>query len=838
MKFYTYVAKIGNRIYTREIDDKGERYSGYTNFKPTLYLPAPEDKADYRSLNNKPLGSHTFSSIKDCQEFIESYDGTVNYSILGNRNYISQYITETYPNLKWDSKKLRIYNIDIETSIDNGFPDIRIANSAITSITVYNNLNNRYYVFGTGDYVIEEGSDKKISYFKSDNEYEMMKLFLGWWKDGIPDIITGWNCKFFDIPYIINRLSSLGLESKLLSPIKNIYEKNIKIAGQENQTYQITGVSVLDYLDLYKKYTYKVRESYRLDYIGKVELELRKDQDEVPGYELYKTDYQSFINYNIRDVEIVKKLDDKMKLMDLVITMAYDSGINFEDVFSPVKTWESIIYRFLKDKKIATPVKPEASIARTIEGGYVKEPHVGMHEWVVSFDLNSLYPHLIQQYNISPETLYKGVVCADSEHIGVDGLLEQKLDTDYLKQKDLTLTPNGKHFTTKFQGFLPQLMSKMYNDRVIYKKKMLQEQQKLENKDYKSKQEVINNISTFNNIQMSKKILLNSAYGACANKYFLYYSPDLAEAITMSGQLSIRWIERYINKYINKLLTTKEKEYVIAVDTDSVYITFDKLVNTVLPEGTEVGKVVTFLDTICKDKIKPYIDRCFKDLHSYVNGYEQKMFMEREVIANKGIWTAKKRYILNVYDNEGVKYKEPKLKIMGIESVRSSTPEWCRDNLQSLIKTIITTDEKTVIDCIDEYRNVFKKLSFTNIAFPRSVRGLDKYKSSKDIYAKATPIHVRGVLLYNHFLKEYNLTNKYELIRDGDKIKFAYLKEPNKIGENVIAISSVLPKEFALDKYIDYDTQFDKSFLQPVKNILNAIGWKHENVGTLESFFG
>jgi DNA polymerase elongation subunit (family B) len=456
----------------------------------------------------------------------------------------------------------------------------------------------------------------------------------------------------------------------------------------------------------------------------------------------------------------------------------------------------------------------------------------------VSFDLNSLYPHLIQQYNISPETLYKGVVCADSEHIGVDGLLEQKLDTDYLKQKDLTLTPNGKHFTTKFQGFLPQLMSKMYNDRVIYKKKMLQEQQKLENKDYKSKQEVINNISTFNNIQMSKKILLNSAYGACANKYFLYYSPDLAEAITMSGQLSIRWIERYINKYINKLLTTKEKEYVIAVDTDSVYITFDKLVNTVLPEGTEVGKVVTFLDTICKDKIKPYIDRCFKDLHSYVNGYEQKMFMEREVIANKGIWTAKKRYILNVYDNEGVKYKEPKLKIMGIESVRSSTPEWCRDNLQSLIKTIITTDEKTVIDCIDEYRNVFKNLSFTNIAFPRSVRGLDKYKSSKDIYIKATPIHVRGVLLYNHFLKELKLTNKYELIRDGDKIKFAYLKEPNKIGENVIAISSILPKEFALEKYIDYDLQFDKSFLQPVKNILNAIGWKHENVGTLESFFG
>ena len=366
---------------------------------------------------------------------------------------------------------------------------------------------------------------------------------------------------------------------------------------------------------------------------------------------------------------------------------------------------------------------------------------------------------------------------------------------------------------------------------------MLKEQQKLESGDYKDKQKVVNNIAKYNNIQMSRKILLNSAYGALANQYFLYYSPEQAEAITMSGQLSIRWIEKHINMYINKLLKTEDIDYVIAIDTDSIYVTFDRLVDNVFQEGAVPTKIVTFLDSVCKDKVEPYINLCYKNLYSYVNAYEQKMFMEREVIADKGIWTAKKRYILNVYDNEGVKYKEPKLKIMGIESVRSSTPEWCRDNLQSLIKTIITTDEKTVVKSIDDYRNVFKKLNFTDIAFPRSVRGLDKYKSSKDIYVKATPIHVRGVLLYNHFLKEQNLTHKYELIRDGDKIKFAYLKEPNKIGENVIAISSVLPKEFNLEKYIDYDTQFDKSFLQPIKNILNAIGWKSEHTGSLESFF-
>jgi len=836
MKFYTYVAKVGNRIYTREIDNKGKCYSGYFNFKPTLYLPAPQEQSNYKSLDNKLLSSYTFDSIKDCREFIEKYDGTINYSILGNRNYVSQYITETYPNLKWDSTKIQIYNIDIETSIENGFPNIRIANSAITSITIYSSLENKYFVFGTGDYTPDQ-PDKNINYFQCEHEFEMMEVFLNWWADNIPDIITGWNCKFFDIPYIVNRLDKIGLESKLLSPIKQLFEKNVKIAGKENQIYAVTGVSILDYIDLYKKYTYKIRESYRLDYIGKVELGLRKDQNEIPGYELYKTDYQKFINYNIRDVEIVKKLDEKMKLLDLVITMAYDSGINFEDVFSPVKTWESIIYRFLKEKNIAIPVKSEVNESRTIEGGYVKDPNVGLHKWVVSFDLNSLYPHLIQQYNISPETLYEDVVCADSKNIGVEGLLEEKLDTAYLKTKNITLTPNGVHFKTNEQGFLPQLMSKMYNDRVVFKKKMLKEQQKLESGDYKDKQKVINNIAKYNNIQMSKKILLNSAYGALANQYFLYYSPEQAESITMSGQLSIRWIEKHINKYINNLLQTEDIDYVIAIDTDSIYVTFDKLVDSVYSKGAATTKIVTFLDTICKNKIEPYINLCYKNLHSYINSYEQKMFMEREVIADKGIWTAKKRYILNVYDNEGVSYKEPKLKIMGIESVRSSTPEWCRDNLQSLIKTIITTDEKTVVKSIDDYRNVFKKLNFLDIAFPRSVRGLDKYKSSKDIYVKATPIHVRGVLLYNHFLKEQNLTNKYELIRDGDKIKFAYLKEPNRIGENVIAVSSVLPKEFNLEKYIDYDTQFDKSFLQPIKNILNAIGWKSENTGSLESFF-
>jgi len=838
MKFYTYIGQFQNKIYVRDIDSKGEEYSEYVPFEPTLYVPCPIEKATFRTLDNKPLASLKFPSINDCKDFVEQYDDVTNFAFHGTKSYVSQYISETYPDIQWDRSKILIYTLDIEVASEEGFPDIRSARSPITSLTIHNSITDVYYVFGLGEYTPNE-PDKTIKYFLCDNEEEMMQLFLDWWKDNPPHIITGWNCKFFDMPYIVNRLMFLGLNYKHLSPINKVFEKNVVIAGRENQYYGIIGISVLDYIDLYKKYTYKNRESYRLDYIGQVELGMGKVTDEaVAGYNLYKTDYQKFIEYNIKDVEIVKKLDDKMKLLDLIITIAYESQVNFEDVFSPVKTWECIIYNFLKDQKIATPNKRSKGDSKSIEGGHVKEPHIGMHKWVVSFDLNSLYPHLIQQYNISPETISDDEVLKIKYRDGVNGLLNQDYDTDYLKEKQMTMTPNGQHFSTKHQGFLPKLMKMMYDDRVTYKKKMLSEEQRLEDGNYKNKQEVVNNISKYNNAQMAKKILLNSAYGALANQYFLYYSPEQAEAVTMSGQLSIRWIEKHINRFINDLLKTGETDYVIASDTDSIYITFDKLVNEVWGEGAETEKIISFLDKMCKDKIEPYISECYQALHSYVNSYEQKMVMKRESIADKGIWTAKKRYILNVYDSEGVRYKEPKLKIMGIESVRSSTPQWCRENIQSLIKTIINTDEQTVIKTIEDYRETFKTLKFSDIAFPRSVKGLSKYKSSKDIYIKATPIHVRGTLLFNHQLKERNLTKKYQLIRDGEKIKFAYLKEPNILGENVIAIATVLPSEFGLEKYIDYDLQFDKSFLQPVKNILDVIGWKSENISSLESFFG
>jgi DNA polymerase elongation subunit (family B) len=831
---------LKNQIYVREITGDDE-HSFSENFQPTMYTTAPAEKCNYTTLDGDPVGNIKFDNIASCKDFIKQYSGTTNYPIFGNTNYIVQYISEKYPKkVQWNTDKLQIYTIDIEVSAEDGFPNIQSAASEVTAITVHDSVSQTYYVWGTGDYVPHDDT-KQISYCECDDEDEMIESFLVWWEHNYPHIITGWNCKFFDIPYLVNRIKYLDKSPSRLSPIGLINDRSVFIAGRENHYYMIFGISTLDYIDLYKKFTYKIRESYRLDYIGSVELGLKKlEVEDVQGYDLYKTNYQKFIEYNIRDVEIVEKLEEKMKLLELVITLAYESKINFEDVFSPVRTWDAIIYNFLKKDNIVIPPSSAADKNKEIIGAYVKDPQLGLHNWIMSFDLNSLYPHLIQQYNISPETLYNGVVCADSKDIGVTGLLEQKLDTDYLKEKQLTLTPNGQHFTLKKKGFLPQLMEDMYNERVAFKKKMLQEQQKLEDGNYTNKQTVVNNISRCNNIQMSKKILLNSAYGALANQHFRYYSLEMAEGITTAGQLAIRWIDNSINTYINKLLNTEDVDYVVASDTDSIYVTFERLVHQVFKDTDEPNnttKIITFLDKISKDKIEPFINRSYEALHSYVNSYAQKMQMGREVIADKGIWTAKKRYILNVYDSEGVKYKDPKLKIMGIESVRSSTPEWCRDKIRDLIEVIIKTDENIVMKSIAKYREEFNNLSFDQIAFPRSVHGIEKYSSNKSIYTKGTPIQVRGVLLYNHFLKQHKLTKKYQSIREGEKIKFAYLKEPNPIQENVISVSTHLPKEFKLEKYIDYDLQFDKAFLQPIKNILDVIGWKTEERGSLESFF-
>jgi DNA polymerase elongation subunit (family B) len=418
----------------------------------------------------------------------------------------------------------------------------------------------------------------------------------------------------------------------------------------------------------------------------------------------------------------------------------------------------------------------------------------------------------------------------------VDKLLYKELNTDDLK--DVSITPNGQFFRTDIQGFLPKMMAEMYEDRKKFKKLMLKSQQDYENEsDPKKKYEIEKLIARYNNLQLAKKVSLNSAYGAMGSQYFRFYDLRMALAVTTAGQLSIRWIENKLNDYLNKLLKT-EKDYVIASDTDSIYLNLGPLVDSVYKKGKEPSAVIAFMDKVCEDKIQPFIDESYKELAEYVHAYDQKMIMKREGLSDKGIWTAKKRYILNVYNNEGIQYNEPHLKVMGLEMVKSSTPAAVREKMRQLIKLIVTTDELTVQKFIAEFKAEFNSLPAEDISFPRGLNGLREYSDSVTLYKKGTPIHVKGAILYNHFLKQQGLTTKYQLIQEGEKLKFTYLKSPNPFKDSVVSFPTRLPKEFGLQEYIDYDLQFEKTFLDPIKTILDCIGWETEKQTTLDSFFG
>ena len=828
MNFYTNVQLVSNKILFRGYQD-GERVMFRDTMSPVLFVQT-EKPSKFKTLDDKNVKPINFMNPRDARDFIKKYSEVDNFDIYGYERFLYQYIADKFPQeeIKFDMSVMNIITLDIEVECENGFPDVESASESILCITIKDLNTKKLIVWGTREY---DNSRDDVEFVYCYSEQDLLGKFLEYWVQNTPDIVTGWNVYLYDIPYICRRLERVLSEKHMrsLSPWNLINYREFTIHGRKNIAYDLGGVSCLDYLDLYKKFTYSNQESYRLDHIAFVELGQKKlDHSEYENFkQFYTQDWQKFIDYNILDVELVDRLEDKMRLIELCLTMAYDAKQNYEDVYSQVKTWDNIIFNYLKKDHIVVPPKISHKKDTAYAGAYVKEPKTGRYDWVVNFDLNSLYPHLIMQYNISPETLRQ----TRHPSASVEGILNEsiKVDTPY------AVCANGAQYSKDFQGFLPKLMEKMYNDRVIFKKKMIEAKKQYEKTPSLA---LTKEISRCNNIQMAKKISLNSAYGAIGNEYFRYFRIANAEAITLSGQVSIRWIENKMNSYMNKILKTEGEDYVIASDTDSIYLNMGPFVDAVY-EGREKTNesVVGFLDKVCQVKLEPFIESAYQALARNVNAYSQKMIMKRENIADRGIWTAKKRYILNVWDSEGVRYEKPKLKIMGLETARSSTPAFFRDKLKKAFTIIINDTNDDLIKFIDEVRKETKEQEIENISFPRGCNNLDKYRSSADLYKKGTPIQVRGALLYNHYIKKKKLQNKYPLIQEGEKIKFVYLQKPNPINEDIIAYFQTLPTELNLNNYIDYDTQFEKSFTAPLKNVLETIGWQVEKRGSLESFF-
>jgi DNA polymerase elongation subunit (family B) len=831
-EFYTNVARYGSSILYRGYKDH-LLIQKKIKYEPTFHIPGKDDDENFRALDGCPVGSIKPGTMRECKDFIDKYKDVSNFNVYGTTNYVHQYLSETFErDIKFDPAKICVRTIDIEVASPDGFPEPAVAGYPVITITLKDSNKSTFHTWGLYDFDPSKVSHS-VLYRKCETEYDLLASFMDFWIDSYPDVLTGWYSELFDVPYLVNRISRILGEkvASNLSPWGKVHADDKFISGKTQVAFDLVGISQVDYIDIFKKFTLNTlgqQESYTLDYIGNVVLGDKKlDYSEYGSlHNLYNSDFQKFVEYNIQDVSLVERLDQKLGLIELVYTLAYRARCNFEETLGTVGIWDAILYNEYKRRKIAIPFRQSTHV-RPIEGGFVKDPQLGGHKWVVSVDLNSLYPRLIVMYNMSPETVGP-FLSGYSADILLDMLKTGKLANVPVNH---CVTATGQTYRTDVQGVIPEIIDGFYDERV----KIKDELNKIKKSYEKGKtKELERKMSILNNNQMAIKILMNSLYGAMANQWFRFFSSNVAESITIGGQMTTRWAEIVINKYINKILRTKDIDYVIACDTDSVYFTLDALVQAVMPDVTDVNIIADFLSKATKE-IEKELEVAFGQIQKTTHAPKQEMVMKREIIADKAIWTAKKRYIANVIDSEGVRYAEPKIKVVGIEAVRSSTPKVCREMIMDTLKIIMTADELSVQKRIAEMRTSFNGMNPEDVAFPRGVSDLEKYTDRNTTYKKGTPIHVRAALLYNDIIKSEKLP--YDLIQSGNKMKFLYMKVPNKIMENVFGFATRFPHETNLKAYIDYDYQFDKAFVDPIRPILEAINWSVEHRNTLEAFF-
>jgi len=760
------------------------------------------------------------------------------HKIYGFTDFEYTYIYDNFKKgFEFNFGLLNIVNTDIETDSSDGFPDIQKADKQITAITLAK--KGKTLTFGYFPY---ESTETKV-YVQCDTERELLLKFIKAWNsvEWQPDIVTGWNIEMFDIPYIINRIIVVlgGQYAEKLSPFGIIEEKEIEQrTGKIVQTFSIFGISIIDYYAAYKKFAVNERESYKLDFIAEYELgEKKVDYSEYGSlHNLYVQNPQLYYTYNIHDAVLIEKLENKLHYIEQIVNIAYIERVNYENTLSTVKPWDVIVHNYLMDNRIVVPQISVKESDYRIEGGYVKEPLPGYYEYVVSVDFTSLYPSIAMQYNMSPDTFVqqfpfkKENITRQFEKI-INGDMSEV--TAELKRRDYCMTANGCLFKRDKRGFVPTLMKEFFDER-----KRVRKLEAIAEKKYEE-EKTDENRNTFlkhKNLQTAFKLINNSGYGAIANKYFRWFTNAIAEGITLTGQLTIKYVEDRINKYLNKKFKTEGVVYVVYCDTDSAYITLKEFITQsgIVDKDEAIKAIVKFAE----EEMCPYIDSVCQELADKLNAFELKTSMKLEKVCDQVFFTAKKRYGLNVDYSEGIYYKEPKLKVTGLETVRSSVPKKCRKALEHTFKLIFKKDRQKLIEYVEEFRKEFYNMSFEDIAKPSSVQGLKEYYDKDRLYKKGCPMHVRGALIYNKFIQDRNLTNRYRPIEDHDKIKVCYLKLPNPTHQNVIAIGDDNPEELDIASYVDYNLQFDKTFIQPLQAVCDAVGWETKKVYTLDDIFG
>jgi DNA polymerase elongation subunit (family B) len=870
MQFYTNVAQDGKYILVSGRNADGSQVLLREQFRPHLFMPraSSEPLEPFQSILGKPLKRVDFDSISEAKGFIERYSYVDDF-LFGQNRWNYQWITENYPDetVKYDFGLIRIASLDIEVFSKNGFPSPEEASEPVTAITVYDSKTAAYYVWGLEDdqrsYKVHR-NDIKIIYEGHRDEIKLLNAFLRWWAANYPDILTGWHSSGFDVTYLVNRIRRIMSEAKanLLSPWGKIRSRQFNIKGKLQTAYELVGISDLDYMNLFKKFYLKGVESYKLEFVASLIIHKGKKKFKGSLHTLYETDFQSYIEYNIRDVELIVLLEKALRYIELCVELTYIGHVAaYSDAIGSVKYWEMLIYNYLYAKGIVPNCKihDAEQKSKKFDGAYVKDPQLGMFRYVVCFDLTSLYPSLIRQINIGPETLMTDFEAIEGlgqflSTVSVDALIHQRIDTSFLKEHNLSLSGNATVYRRDVKSFLSTLCGNIFDQRVVYKNKMKEENKAAEalkktldtlTEELKDKLKTHEAMGAIYKVrQESFKVLINSCYGAVGNAFFQYFDVRNAKAVTLTGQVIIQYIEKKINEWLNKLLKTSDVDYVIASDTDSLYLNLERLVNQNFPEIKDFNgvddktrnKVLDFLDKVSKSMIAPYMNKCFAEMFDYLNNVESLMDMKREVIADVAIWTGKKHYIMRVWDSEGTRYAEPDLKVVGIEMVKSSTPFVCREKLKEATEIFISGNNEELMDFIEKFRSEFSSLPLEDIGKPTGMNDIDSKEDGEGGWELGTPYHVKGSIVYNNLIVKNGMEDRLRPIQNGDKVKCLYLTKHNPFGSNVISFLDTIPKEWGVEKYIDYQTQFEKTFVSVLDGICKVIGWRTKYVASLDEF--
>ena len=834
MKFYTACALKGNKVLVRGYNN-GVRFTDTVTYKPSLYMRT-DTPSKYKTLTGVNVGRIKFENLYEAREFLDQYRELEDCPIYGNTDFITQYIMETYASeVEYDLSKIKVAYLDLECETEGGFPNLDAPNERINLVTI--RISGVNYVITMKPLNLPDCRVVLVA-----SEKELIKKIFDILRQCDADILTGWNIKLFDMPYIIGRAKLFFEEKEIQAwmPFGFMKMRITNIGGKDYTLYEFPGYTILDYMDLYKKFSGTNQESYALNNIAKVELDEQKlDYTEYGSLrEFYTQNFQKFAEYNVQDVVLVERLEDKLKLIDLAVSIAYEAKITFDTVFFATRIWETICCDYLAKQNIVPPLKTKYSKDEQFIGAYVKDVIPGLYKNVVSFDATSLYPSIIIGWNISPETciVKNSSLNADdflrSSRKEIPGMIEDAIS------QTACLACNGSVFSNSVKGFIPTLIEITFNQRQEAKKKMI----KLEKEYEVSKDKKLTPLIAALKIRQSvKKILANSLYGCLGNPAFTYSSPELATAVTVTGQVIIRSAEEQMNAYINRVMKNADpKDYVIAVDTDSVYLNLEDIINKVSTKS-DIGDITTFIDNICEKNIQKELTGTMKELTTKLNCLTNKISFKREAIASSGMFIAKKRYALLMTDLEGVRFSEPKLKIMGLETARSSTPGIVRTKLKDCIMIIMTKTPEELRKYVNTFYDEFMELPIDVIASPRGVKGISKYTDVSDIYKSGTPIATKAALLHNAYIKKLKIDKEVAPIKENDKIRFVFVKVPNPYGmggrDAVLGFINKAPTQFQLDKFVDRKKQFEKTFGEPLDNILQAIKWSISDKVTLDSFF-